>query len=436
MFLTGGRPMRFRQAVRRRQMLHFSLLVAETLLPVSMLLGALLGFARQRRLFEVRTPAKYGAILGFLIAALLAALKMGTGFVVREYYNLAILIVMIPLELLLLAVLFRSRTFSSEKAASPFMRALFFSIAASWTAYYLPDIFIFPSHFAVGVVQVVSSEFVFIAVGYVAGLLLCGLTCRAAYKVCADVPLKELFPLISVLLALFITQQAVVAGQILLGRGLLPRYNWALDLIILLLNNVQLIFFGLAGISAGLALLLWIRSRNAVITGGNPAEKRKHKSLMHTRVRWSRSYICLLAAGVLLLTAGSYYDTREVELSPPLAVAVTDGKILLPLDMVGDGALHRFVYTSKAGTDIRYIVIKKSETAYGVGLDACDVCGSGGGYYERKGQVVCILCDVVMNKSTIGFAGGCNPVPLPFTIEEGNLVINTQDLEAEESRFL
>ena len=41
-----------------------------------------------------------------------------------------------------------------------------------------------------------------------------------------------------------------------------------------------------------------------------------------------------------------------------------------------------------------------------------------------------------MNKSTIGFAGGCNPVPLPFKVESGNLIIDIEDLEAEEPRFL
>lgn len=417
-------------------MLHFLLLVAEALLPVAMLLGTLLGFAWQRRLFEVRTPAKYGMVLGLITAAALAALKMGTGLIVREYYNLSLLIVIIPFECLLLLSLFHSRNLSSEKAASPFMRALFFVIAASWTAYYLPDIFIYPSQFAVGVVQVVSSDFVFIVVGYLAGLLLCILTCRAAYKVCADVPLKTLFPLMAALLGIFIVQQLIVLGQILLGRGLLPRYDWALDLIIFLLNNAGLTFFGLAGISAILALFLWQRSRSASALGDNPAERRKYKSLMNARARWSRGYLCLLMTGVLLLTVGSYYSNKKVELSPPLAVAVTDGQILLPLTMVSDGALHRFVYTTKSGVDIRYIVIKKSDTAYGVGLDACDVCGAGGGYYERKGQVICILCDVVMNKATIGFAGGCNPVPLPFKIADGNLIIDTKSLEAEEPRFL
>lgn len=417
-------------------MLHFLVLVTDTLLLVAMLTGMLMGYAKQRRLFEVRLPAERGAVMGALTAVVLAGLKMGTGFIVREYYNLAVLAVMIPAEALLLLCLVRSRALSSEKAASPLVRVLFFMVAAAWAAYYLPDIVIFPSHFAVGVVQVVSSEFVFIIVGYLAGLLLCLFTCYAMYTVSRAIPVKILFPLVSAALLAFMCRQLVTAGQIPLGRGFFPRYDWALDVIIFLLNNAELIFFCVTAIAAALALVLWVRSRSAAIEGENPAERRKGKSLMITRMRWSKAALTSLLLGLLLMTVGMHYNNKEVELSPPVAMAVSDGNILLPLALVGDGALHRFVYTSRGGTDIRYIVIKKSETAYGVGLDACDVCGAGGGYYERKGQVVCILCDVVMNKSTIGFAGGCNPVPLPFTIKDGQLVINIEDLEAEEARFL
>ena len=64
----------------------------------------------------------------------------------------------------------------------------------------------------------------------------------------------------------------------------------------------------------------------------------------------------------------------------------------------------------------------------------CDICGASG-YYQRGNQVVCILCDVVMNIATIGFAGGCNPVPLKYEIIDGNMVIRPAHLEAEKGRF-
>ncbi|MDR2669735.1 MAG: DUF2318 domain-containing protein [Desulfovibrio sp.] len=417
-------------------MLHFLILVAETLLPVAVPAGMLPGFARRRELFELRRPLGRGAALGVLIAGTLAALKLGTGFVVREYYDLAVLGAMIPAELLMLFLLFRSRSFPAEKAASSLLRGVVLVLAASWGAYYLPDIFIFPTHFAVGVVQVVSSEFVFIVAGYLAGLLLSLFVCRALYAASAAVPVRVMFPVLSAAVAVSVCRQLITAGQILLGRGLLPRSDTALDLIIFLLDKVRPLFFCGLAVAALPAVFLLARSGDVPAGGNNPAERRKTKYRRIRRMRWSKAVLASLLLGVLLLTAGTHFDGKEVELSPPAATPATEGLIRLPLSEVSDGALHRYVYTSRKGVEIRYIVIKKSESAYGVGLDACDVCGAGGGYYERKGQVVCTLCDVVMNKSTIGFAGGCNPVPLPFRIEGGLLLISVEDLEAEAPRFM
>jgi uncharacterized membrane protein len=40
-----------------------------------------------------------------------------------------------------------------------------------------------------------------------------------------------------------------------------------------------------------------------------------------------------------------------------------------------------------------------------------------------------------MNKSTIGFKGGCNPVPLAYIVRDGAMIVQTSDLEAEKGRF-
>jgi uncharacterized membrane protein len=115
-------------------------------------------------------------------------------------------------------------------------------------------------------------------------------------------------------------------------------------------------------------------------------------------------------------------------------MAIAGNEIIIPIEQVDDGRLHRFAYTASDGTEVRFIVIKKNAVAYGVGLDACDICGNTG-YYERKDEVICRLCDVVMNKSTIGFKGGCNPVPLAYSLRDGKMVVRIEDLENEKSRF-
>ena len=107
----------------------------------------------------------------------------------------------------------------------------------------------------------------------------------------------------------------------------------------------------------------------------------------------------------------------------------------VPFAKVSDGHLHRFGYTTDDGVTIRFIVIQKpNSSAYGVGLDACDICGETG-YYEKNGQVVCNLCDVVMNINTIGFKGGCNPIVIPYEIHDGNIVVPVDGLVEYESEF-
>lgn len=48
---------------------------------------------------------------------------------------------------------------------------------------------------------------------------------------------------------------------------------------------------------------------------------------------------------------------------------------------------------------------------------------------------MCKRCDVVMNIRTIGFPGGCNPIPLNYAIENGKMVFLLEDIIAGESEF-
>jgi uncharacterized membrane protein len=187
-------------------------------------------------------------------------------------------------------------------------------------------------------------------------------------------------------------------------------------------------------IAAIMPVLAWRGSLNVGDEFANPAQRRK----AYASARRLRRWCALVAAGYVLsivsLTAIRAYDEQEVVLSPAEPMEIAGSEIIIPLSDVNDGHLHRFAYETSGGVETRFIVIKKSETAYGVGLDACDICGATG-YYERKGDVICRLCDVVMNTSTIGFSGGCNPVPLGYVVREGNMVVEIGDLEGEANRF-
>ena len=123
-----------------------------------------------------------------------------------------------------------------------------------------------------------------------------------------------------------------------------------------------------------------------------------------------------------------------ITLSPPEDYSLSDGVATIKFSQINDGHLHRFQYKAKDGTVMRFIIIKKNGGAYGVGLDACDNCGDAG-YYEKDGKIICKKCDVAINLATIGFKGGCNPVPFDYQVESGKIVIQTSTLDALSTHF-
>lgn len=164
------------------------------------------------------------------------------------------------------------------------------------------------------------------------------------------------------------------------------------------------------------------------------AARRKALWLRRQSRRWALAAIIFSGISVLCLTWVQAYVNRPVELVAAEGYQSTDQEIIVPLTQVEDGHLHRFSYEYE-GHNIRFIVVRKpNSNAYGVGLDACDICGIAG-YYERSNTVVCKRCDVVMNKATIGFKGGCNPVPFDYVVKDGKITIRKAVLQKEMNRF-
>ena len=207
--------------------------------------------------------------------------------------------------------------------------------------------------------------------------------------------------------------------------------------------------------------VLFFRSLRLRDLWQNAAQLRRLRSDNRHNRRWA--LIALTAAALIM---GSLTVLYEIDNRPPpvpegesYAIIYTDEdgtereiqatdvaqydtarvQVRIPISQVEDYNLHAFEMHRSGSPNkaprVRWIVIRKpSSAAYGVGLDACDVCGNAG-YYQRGDTVVCKRCDVVMNTSTIGLAGGCNPIPLAFRVEGGSVVIAMDDLIAGEKEF-
>jgi uncharacterized membrane protein len=221
---------------------------------------------------------------------------------------------------------------------------------------------------------------------------------------------------------------------ILLARGFVSQNDFIVNSVFFLSDHSYLFLFISAFIAGAAALILYFSEKRKVILGVNPAVTRKLKAQSIVKKRFAVFTLLLLSLSVLFLQGGKFLIDKNVELTPPIEVSAQDGYIFFPLETFADGKLKRYQYRTSGGVDARFIVIKKPRGGYGVGLDACEICGQTG-YYEKKDRVICIRCDVSININTIGFQGGCNPVPIVFEIREQKLFIPVSELEKEERRF-
>jgi uncharacterized membrane protein len=377
-----------------------------------------------------------GLTAGIVSALLLAVLKSTTVLINREYFNIGILSVAILSEILFYMLSWGVLQKKAPEFHERVWSVIYAVLAASLLLYALPDIFLYPTGFLLTGESIFSTDFLFKTIGYLGGLLLAGLTGLALYKAGTGLPFKLIRVLLTIGLAVNMVKQVAAIVQFLLARRMIPMSKWLFEFIKTAINYNDYFLYAVMAVTIAAPIVLWIKSLRPGESFSNPAQHRKIRAASRRQRRWCAVILAGYIFSVLCLTVVRAYEEREAVLSPAEPMDIVGSEIVIPLDNVGDGHLHRFVYTASNGTEVRFIVIKKNAAnSYGVGLDACDICGPTG-YYERGNhEVVCKLCDVVMNISTIGFRGGCNPVPLAYTLSGGNLVIQTQNLENEKKRF-
>lgn len=373
-----------------------------------------------------------GVAAGIALAIAFASLRLTAIPIKREYLNIAVLALTLAVELFF--CLFLWNGFGSHRRISAARSASGATLIALSLLYSLPAVILQPQGFAMNAEGFFSTDFVFKVALYLAGIILTAFSSYALYKTGQTLPFATMRRLVTAALAIAALGQAVVIVLALLARRILPMRRWLFNAIVQMVNNYAWFLYAFVALALFVPVLQLILSRHSSEPFANPAEHRKLRAATRRRRRWSACVLAGYAASLLSVTALRAYSERETALSPPEPLAVAEEELSIPLEAVDDGHLHRFAYKTESGVEVRFIVIKKNQSAYGVGLDACDICGPTG-YYERGNQVVCKMCDVVMNVATIGFKGGCNPVPLAYSIRDGRMLVQKADLEAEKKRF-
>ena len=412
-------------------MLQYFISTTETVIVAAVLTGMLLGYTWKVYGQRGRKAVLIGVLVGLILAAGMAWMKNKTKLIDTGMWNIVTFSVTL-LALLALIVLDaipalrKPRRIAAPAAAGVIACALLF--------YALPDVLAYPYTIALGGFSVFSTGFIYRVLGEVFGLILAVVAGVAVYQVCARLSESLVGFLMKLALAVNSLQQISKVLNLLRAKRIISGHL-VFQIVKFTSNYSDLFIYLVLLIAVAVPVVLWLRSLRVHEPYENPAQRRKIRANWRSVRRWSTTVIVCFALVVVTMTAVDAYANRAIELSPTEDCELIGDSLYVPFEQVSDGHLHRFAYTTQNGVTVRFIVIKKpNSSSFGVGLDACDICGETG-YYERNGQVVCNRCDVVMNINTIGFKGGCNPKVIDYSISDGFIVVPTQTLVEHESDF-
>ena len=386
---------------------------------------------------------------GVLASAVLAAVKYNTRLIISSHWNHYLYAVIMTLTVLVLVftLLFGRKENGAGKTGGLLLCAAGSLLSAVLIFYSLPGVLLYPFSFNTMGQGYLSSYYAVRMAGWLGALVLLFVYSRLLSRCALYIKPFGLVPL--ALNAGLLSFAAYCFGRFFVPwvnrakwLGWPVRYNdeaygWIGGWMMFTANHAMLFLWIAGAVSVLLAVLTFRQGTVIREPYDHPAQLRKLKARnRHWRRVAAGVVICVLLCTVIL-TVVKTNDTKQVELSAPESFTVDQeaGVILVPLENVSDGHLHRFEYKTEKNISVRWIVVKKPNSAsYGVGLDACEVCGNAG-YFERSGQVICKRCDVVMNINTIGFKGGCNPIPLAYEVRDGSLVFKLSDIIAGEKEF-
>ena len=167
-------------------------------------------------------------------------------------------------------------------------------------------------------------------------------------------------------------------------------------------------------------------------TESDPIEKRKKLAL----VQISKRLIGWGVFGLLLVGVSQLYWEKVASQPPQLYEAVPvqlneKDEVHLALEPLKDGKLHRFVWIADDGKAVRFFIINRqpNKVSMAAVFDACLLCGDQG-YVMQGNQVVCVGCGVHMFIPSIGKPGGCNPVPIEdWQQTDSEIIISRKSLE-------
>ena len=415
-------------------MLTYLILTTRALLMEAVILGVITGFVKITAAKRQRRVVWSFAILGVIISIVIAVMRNTTSMIDTAILNGWIYAIGLAAFALFLIFTIIKPSHSGVMSMIPWI--LLGILYVTMIAYAMPDVWAYPYHVLQKETTIISTDFLMAMIGMLFGLILAVVTFLAAQHVTARLSYGKASVLSK--LELLINAAVRLSGlfSVFLQKKIVKSNHTMFTYTVFVKNHRDWFLYLACALVVLTALGLWAASFTQKEMYRNPAEHRRIRAKWRSIRRWATTAVICTVLVVLNLTVVEKANATDVTLSPiEDATSVDDENVYVDFALVEDGHLHRFAYETDNGVSIRFIIIKKpNSSAYGIGLDACDVCGETG-YYEKDGQVVCNLCDVVMNISTIGFKGGCNPIVIPYEIKNGQIIVPIAGLLEYEREF-
>jgi len=245
------------------------------------------------------------------------------------------------------------------------------------------------------------------------------------------VPLKPFFSVTTAVLLLIAAQLLVGGLHELSEGGVLPATRQSMALVCPVVKNELLLFTLTVAIAAGWLLFGPRTAEPRPIPAEGPearlalAARRRETA----RRRWS-GIVGVIVVG--LLSVAFVRGARVPGKPPATPVVAESGAYRIDTSTFDDHKLH-FYSTTLDGRDVRFFAVE-TDNALVTCVDGCEICGDIG-YFEDGVSVVCRNCTSPIVKNSLGRSGGCNPIPVPSSREEGKLFVRESDLRAGFARI-
>ncbi len=272
----------------------------------------------------------------------------------------------------------------------------------------------------------------------IAGLALAVLFGYLFIKGSLRMNLRRFFKITGVMLAVIIFQLIVGGIHEWSEVGFITLSQTGMSIIGPLVKESASIVF--TGIMLGFLVLLFVMVpwKQIKTEGIEGIEKRKALGAMR-KERNKKITVGIVAAFLILAFASAQISALPGGVDPkPEKVSIAGNEVRIPVASASDGNLHKYVcdmqnmpancpmHGSDGKANARILAITRSDGSIVAAYDACALCGAAG-YVQEGEQLICKRCGAPINPDTIGEAGGCNPIPVQYTLEGNEIVIKTDD---------